>query len=167
MIVLDTETTGLGGDAEICEIAIINGNGEVLLDTLVKPTIPISMGAREIHGITDEMVAGAPHWAELHEQFTQLIKKQKVHIYNAQYDLRLLQQTAAVHGLRPGRCNASCVMLEFTRYSGGTKWHKLAAAARTCGVPVKEAHRALGDCRMTLGVLEYMNKNPRKRYRRT
>ncbi|GEM_PF-4383668 len=32
--VLDTETTGLDGNAEICEIAAIDKNGKVLLNTL-------------------------------------------------------------------------------------------------------------------------------------
>jgi DNA polymerase III epsilon subunit-like protein len=36
-IVLDTETTGLGDDAEICEITILDVTGAPILDTLVPP----------------------------------------------------------------------------------------------------------------------------------
>jgi DNA polymerase III epsilon subunit-like protein len=36
VVILDTETTGLY-DAEICEISVIDREGNVLLDTLVKP----------------------------------------------------------------------------------------------------------------------------------
>ena len=35
-VVLDTETTGLGPDAEICEIAITNKHGRNLFSSLVK-----------------------------------------------------------------------------------------------------------------------------------
>jgi DNA polymerase-3 subunit epsilon len=37
-VVLDTETTGLGVDAEIVEIAIVAIDGRTLLNTLVRPT---------------------------------------------------------------------------------------------------------------------------------
>ncbi len=39
-MILDTETTGLY-DAEIVELSIIDTAGNVLLDTLVRPTRPI------------------------------------------------------------------------------------------------------------------------------
>jgi DNA polymerase-3 subunit epsilon len=32
-LILDTETTGLGRDAEICEIAVIDARGRILVDT--------------------------------------------------------------------------------------------------------------------------------------
>lgn len=54
-IILDTETTGLDNTAEIVEISVINDQGEVLLDTLIKPTKPIPGDATAIHGITNEM----------------------------------------------------------------------------------------------------------------
>ena len=65
--ILDTETTGLYDDAEIVEISIIDENGGVLLDTLVKPLKPIPAEATAIHGITNEMVATAPTWVAIHE----------------------------------------------------------------------------------------------------
>lgn len=49
---IDTETTGLGDDAEIVEICIIDSHGFILLNTLVKPTKPIPDEAIAIHGIT-------------------------------------------------------------------------------------------------------------------
>nr|AAB81660.1 putative [Escherichia phage N15] len=64
-LLIDTETTGLGEYAEIIEIAIINMRGEVLLDTLVKPTKPIPPEVTEINHITNEMVASAPAWCDV------------------------------------------------------------------------------------------------------
>jgi DNA polymerase-3 subunit epsilon len=63
--ILDTETTGLY-DAEIVKIAIINYLGEILLDTLIKPSILIPAEVTDIHGISDAMVADAPTFPEVY-----------------------------------------------------------------------------------------------------
>ena len=39
-VVFDTETTGTGRNAEIVDIACVDLNGTVLLDSLVRPTLP-------------------------------------------------------------------------------------------------------------------------------
>ena len=61
-LILDAETTGLGEDAEIVEITIIDTTGKPLINTLVKPSTPIPAEATAIHGITNEMVRHAPTW---------------------------------------------------------------------------------------------------------
>ena len=58
-VFLDTETTGLNDLAEIVEISILDDDGLVLLDTLVRPRRPIPADAIRIHGIRNEMVAEA------------------------------------------------------------------------------------------------------------
>jgi len=66
-VILDTETTGLY-EAEIVQLAIINHEGETLLNTLVKPEHPEKMMeksskgicAYDIHGIHPDMLANAP-----------------------------------------------------------------------------------------------------------
>lgn len=64
-VILDVETTGLDKYAEIVEISIIDEQGHILLNTLVKPLEPIPDDVIAIHGITNEMVASAPSWAYL------------------------------------------------------------------------------------------------------
>ena len=44
-VYLDTETTGLDEQSEIVEISLIDSDGSVLLDTLVKPLERIPAGA--------------------------------------------------------------------------------------------------------------------------
>ena len=46
LVIFDTETTGLGPDAEIVEVAALKVDGTVLLDTLLKPRQPIPADAR-------------------------------------------------------------------------------------------------------------------------
>jgi len=76
ILFLDTETTGLGSTARICQIAMDfckdDGTTIATVNTLVNPEIPIHPKAMEVHGITDEMAAnGVPlHIAQkLYERF--------------------------------------------------------------------------------------------------
>jgi len=53
-IFLDTETTGLDNRAEIIEISIVDYQGKVLFDELVKPMRTIPIEATRVHGITND-----------------------------------------------------------------------------------------------------------------
>ena len=60
----DTETSGLGPDAGVVEIAWIETDDQFnVLQTvrsLINPEVPIQFGAMSVHGITEVMVADAP-----------------------------------------------------------------------------------------------------------
>lgn len=98
-VILDTETTGLSRDAQIVQLAILASNGQVLLDSLVKPTIPIEHQATEIHQITNEMVATAPSIDGLLLPLLQAIADKDLVIYNADFDLRLIRQSFIPKGV--------------------------------------------------------------------
>src|ERR1700694_949644 len=90
-VVLDTETTGLNRPAEVCQIGIVDGpTGKTLLDSYVKPSRPIPPAATAIHGITDDMVAGAPDWKTLVPAIQDMIRGKDVVVYNAVYDRKLM-----------------------------------------------------------------------------
>jgi len=174
-LILDTETTGLGGNAEIVEISIIDCTGAVLMDTLIKPTRPIPADATRIHGIANEMVASAPTWPMIVDQFKAIVSGRKLIIYSADYDLRIIYQTNSKHELDPvfygGEwSNAECAMLayaafygEWDNYREQYKWQRLGNAARQQGVVIEgKAHRALADCQMTLGVIKAMAEGGKK-----
>ncbi|HHH0199356.1 TPA: 3'-5' exonuclease [Yersinia enterocolitica] len=168
-LILDTETTGLGDDAEIIEISIIDCTGKILLDTLVKPLKAIPAAATAIHGITNEMVADAPTWRDIHYQFMVLTNDRTLLIYNALFDSRLIFQTVAASNCQlSGKkyiFDAECVMESYAEYYGQWdqkrnkfKWQRLSNAAEqqdvvTDGTP----HRALADCKTTLGVIRAMS----------
>lgn len=167
--VLDTETTGLDDHAEIVEISVIDQAGAVVLDTLVKPVNPIPADATAIHGITNEMVRNAPTWDQVHAQVIQLFTERPVVIYNAEYDTRLIEQSAARYNLLDDdlveclNSNFNCAMMEYAyfwgecRSDGEPKWQRLTNAAAQQGVEIEgEAHRALCDCKTTLGVIKAM-----------
>ncbi|MFS7188104.1 3'-5' exonuclease [Serratia proteamaculans] len=166
-LILDTETTGLGEDAEIVEITIIDSTGKPLIDTLVKPSKPIPAEATAIHGISNEMVMDAPEWKDVFPSVDTLVSGRTVVIYNAQYDARLLDQTNSIWDVSPefnnGFADFQCAMLEYAGFygqksnHGGFRWQKLSAAAEQQGVTIEGApHRALSDCLTTLGVIKAM-----------
>lgn len=168
-VVLDTETTGLGNGAEICQIAVIDDNGETLLDTLIKTASPIPEDATRIHGITDAMVQNAPAWADVLPELQQLLTGVNVVVYNAKYDRGMLHKTNEAHNLPKTDwktfSNWYCAMEAFAEvygdwnsYHGSYRWKRLSDAARYYRLPVENAHNALGDCLMTLGVVKAMAK---------
>ncbi|HGM5349228.1 TPA: 3'-5' exonuclease [Serratia marcescens] len=172
-LILDTETTGLGIDAEIVEITLLDTTGEILLNTLVKPRRPIPPEATAIHGITNEMVANAPSWIRVCSKFYHLISGRKVVIYNSDYDTRLLEQTNAANWIVGPCCVEQpvfeCAMLAYAEFygqksdRGGYRWQKLTAAAEQQGVKIEgTAHRALSDCLTTLGVIKAMATGGRR-----
>jgi DNA polymerase III epsilon subunit-like protein len=165
-VVVDTETTGLGTDAEIVEISIIDRDGTDLFTSLVRPNMPILPELVAIHGITNGMVLNAPTWKDIHDCVMHLFSGRKIAIYNADYDLRMIRQCSQFAGCRlPDHLErqAKCVMNIFSKFvgewsdrHGNWRWHKLSQAAQACGVSAEGAHRALADTRMALGVLKHV-----------
>lgn len=152
-VILDTETTGLDGSAEICQIAILGIDGTVYLDTLVKPTRSIPKQATNIHGITDAMVANAPTMEALYDQIIALLSDRQVIIYNADYDVRLLQQSLAPYRKSIDLPNVMCAMLSYSAYVGD--WNDYHGNYRWQRLPGGD-HSALGDCKATLKVIRKM-----------
>lgn len=149
--ILDTETTGLKA-AEICQIAIIDGQGKTLLDSLVKPTKRIGRGATQIHEITNAMVADAPTFPEVYPGIRAAIEDKTVVIYNARFDRGVISHCCKIHKLPLILTNTTCAMLFYSawvgsrRSSGDYRWQKLPGGD----------HTALGDCRATLNVIKKM-----------
>jgi DNA polymerase III epsilon subunit-like protein len=56
------------------------------------------------------MVATAPAWPEIAEQYASIVAGRTVVAYNASFDVRLLSQTHQRHGLPPALATA-CAML--------------------------------------------------------
>lgn len=160
-VIVDTETTGLGTDAEIVEISIVDCAGNILLDTLVKPSKAIPAEATAIHGITDEMVADAPVWGEVLPHVVELTRKGWV-AYNASFDARMLRQSGGDFALHEDICSPECVMKLYANYNGEwdvrrrkCRWKRLVDAAAALKVNAGEGspHRSLYDCNLTLGVI--------------
>jgi DNA polymerase III subunit epsilon len=160
---LDTETTGLDGRAEIVEIAILDHDGSVLLDTLVKPRLPIPLEVTRIHGITDGKVRNAPSWGELWPQVQSIMQGRMVGIYNADFDQRMILQShkSARLAWQEDGLSCFCIMQIYARFYGerhhsSFRWQSLANAARQCRLSLINSHRAADDARLARAVLHYI-----------
>jgi DNA polymerase-3 subunit epsilon len=154
-VILDTETTGLSQIDEIIQIAIIAYDGSLLLNTLVRPKQPISSAAIAIHGITNATLEEAPSFPKIYKKFKAVISEKTIVIYNAPFDLRLLNQTIKKYHLPQIEINpeqVECAMLKYSAWKGeiwsdgNYKWQKLPGGD----------HTALGDCNATLEIIKKM-----------
>lgn len=160
--ILDTETTGLN-NAQMCQLAVLQDDG-FQFKSLVKPTIPIEAGASSVHHITDKDVENSPNALEvLHALpvFSAMV------IYNAQFDLKILRQSAKAHGAiftdqyNNHTYDAMLIYSAFRGlwddYHGNYKWWKLGEACAQCKIELDlELHDALSDCIMTDRLIKYI-----------
>ncbi len=169
-VILDTETTGFHDTARIVEIAVLTATGQVLLDTLVNPGVPIPAEATDIHRITDEMVAGSPSFGKILPDLRRVLFGKRVLIYNAEFDLgRLGHEINVIHGrngdpLEVGErwlvihdAKAEDAMIPYSDWVGewnenwgNYRWQKLDGG-----------HRALGDCLAVIDCLKAMARDAR------
>lgn len=159
---LDTETTGLGAQDEIIEICLLESDGSVLRQSLVRPQRLIPADAVRIHGITNVMVADAPTWADLWPQVAEQIAGRSLAIYNADFDLRMMRQSHARHGLpwEHHERHSLCIMKLYAQFRGDWnqayrtyRWHSLENAGRQCGIALPNSHRAQADALLARAVL--------------
>jgi DNA polymerase III epsilon subunit-like protein len=163
-IYLDTETTGLTDTDEIIEIAIIDHDGTILLDELLKPSKNIPADATRIHGITDTMVAGARKWPIIWPLVRSIIISRYIGIFNAKYDLRMMRQSLTMYGL-PWRENLRTfdIMQIYAKYFGewdhrrrSYRFQSLKKAGHHFQIPLPNSHRAKDDCLLTREVLHHI-----------
>ena len=137
VLVLDTQTNGLDADAEVTDVAVINTRGRVLIDDLRR--------------------AGATSYRDIHDRLMRVLDRAStVCVYNAGYDMQMIEQSAARHGLDVNiRADVVCIMEEYANlYTNDGRWPKLDKAAAAEGVSVGGArHRPLTDARLTLSLI--------------
>jgi len=159
-VILDLETTGLSDDPNVAivEVGILSDEGEVLLETLAQPGCRIPPAARAVHGITDADVADAPSFRSVYPLMAERLNGRVVAVYNAPFEQKVL---AAVYPrynvlpLKPRRW--VCAMRLYTDFQLiSDRYYKLSVACRAEGIAIEDAHRAIGDCRMTLALMHAM-----------
>jgi len=95
-IILDTETTGLEPSEghriiEIGCVEMVNRRpSNNRYQQYINPGRDIDAGAMEVHGITNEMVAGKPKFADIAKDLIEFIKGAELVIHNAPFDVGFL-----------------------------------------------------------------------------
>ncbi len=151
-VATDVETTGLdaAGGHRICEIALLRFLRGTVVDSLVSlvnPLRPISPGASFVNGITDDMVAGAPSFADLLPAVVAFIGDDALVFHNAPFDLSFLREEARLAGgAWPG--NPVIDTLALARRSRMFRDHSLSSLCGILGIGTR-FHRAESDAYAT------------------
>ncbi len=163
-VYLDTETTGLERSDEIVEISVIDDDGQVLLESLVKPSQAIPAVTTRIHGITDEEVRAARTWPAVWPEVRGVLFGRLIVIYNEEFDLRMMQQSHARYRL-PWRDKFTTFDLlklyaefrgDWDSYRRSYRYQSLAAAGQQCRISLPNAHRSTADTLLTRAVLHHI-----------
>ncbi len=158
-VVLDVETTGLYprfGD-RICEIGLVLAQGdqiEATYSSLVNPQRPISAGASAVNGLSDEMLADAPLFAEIADEILARLEKRVFICHNAPFDLGFLVMELSRLG-KPVQFDGVIDTLTIARNFGWFRSNSLGAIASQLELDVKDTHRALADALTTFKVWQY------------
>ncbi|GLH30258.1 hypothetical protein WSS15_29080 [Acetobacter pasteurianus] len=106
---------------EVPKIGICDMNSNILMDQRIKPKSKKSWsGAERIHGILYSDVQNCPEFPDIVEKLKSILIPNRVIIFNAEYDTRLLRQTAESYGLDTDwidNLDVACCM-----YGAGDKW---------------------------------------------
>jgi DNA polymerase-3 subunit epsilon len=156
VLALDTETTGMNPTdghrlVEVARVAIVDGALGEEWSSLVNPGRPIPPDATRVHGIRDDMVAGAPTQADVGRALREACADLTLVFHNAPFDLPFLLNLFRTAGA-PALLNPIVDTLGLARGLFGTGNNSLGPLAQRLGVAGETAHRALGDTRMTARV---------------
>ncbi|MFI6206822.1 DEDDh family exonuclease [Streptomyces sp. NPDC051041] len=148
--VVDVETTGLARDDRIVSAAVyrLDARGEVEDHwyTLVNPER--DPGPVWIHGLTSEVLQGAPLFADIAEEFAARLRGRVLVAHNAVFDWQMIAREYA-----RARCEAPvrqrlCTIVLAKELGLPLPNHKLESLAAHFGVVQRRAHHALDDARV-------------------
>lgn len=162
VLIVGTETTGVGEHAEVVEVALIDTTGEGRYFALSLPAGGIAAQATKAHGWTPRTLreAGARHWPEVHDELLDTLRSTKVVLgWNVGFDQRMLFQTAERHQRQLPRLQWRDVMRDYAAIRGGGPRHRLEDAAKREGV-ARADHTTGGDCEAVLGIMRAVVEGP-------
>lgn len=169
-LVIDTETTGLDCKYDdILQLSIIDEDKNVLFNSYFKPDIPTWKKAQAINGITPDMVAAAPKFADKLMEINKIISTaDTILIYNVDFDYNFLYYNGVVF---LSGIDFIDVMIEYSYWYakkyhqineyGNFRWQKLSTAAYSFNYEY-QAHNSLDDVLATLFVYQHVLKEEAK-----
>ncbi|MEM8692453.1 MAG: exonuclease domain-containing protein [Pseudomonadota bacterium] len=158
-VVFDSETTGLDPErdelVQLAGLRIVNRQivcGEAF-DTLVDPGRKIPQASFRVHGISTDMVQGAPDPVAACGDFHDFCADACLIAHNAPFDLAFLRRHAGQNGGAFDHPVLDTVLLSAIVY-GMQEIHTLDALCERLGVEIvaEDRHTAMGDARATAEV---------------
>jgi len=157
---IDVETTGSSPERErVTEVGLVSVDfdGDAVRITewssLVNPGIPIPAEIQWLTGITNDMVRGAPSFAELAQQLYDRLDGAVFVAHNARFDYGFLRAEFIRAGLNFHAKTLCTVRLSRHLYPDRAP-HTLDAIIERFGLGGEQRHRALGDARVLWRLLQ-------------
>jgi DNA polymerase III epsilon subunit-like protein len=116
IVYLKTQTTGRGDNDQVVEIAIIDEDGNPLLDEYVRPTRPIAPDATAMHGITEAQLADKPSFAEIEGRVVEAIRGKHVVVFNEAFEEKRFTEA-----MRNARAGCICCMEKYWTFRNRTR----------------------------------------------
>ncbi|GFG86989.1 DEDDh family exonuclease [Mycolicibacter algericus] len=165
-VVVDVETSGFRpGQARVLSLAALaldaDGRIEKSVSHLVNPgTDP---GPTHVHGLTAEMLAGQPQFADVVDEVAALLAGRTLVAHNVAFDYTFLAAEAEMAGAELPVDSVMCTLELTRRLDLGLANLRLQTLAAHWGVVQTRAHDALDDARVLAGVLEPALQRARER----
>ncbi len=153
ILIFDTETTGLSPTMdEIIQITILNGRGDRLFSSYIKPVLPHPQWkiAERTHHISKKMVEDAPKFKDVRREIQELFNNAQLVVgYNVNFDLQFIESAGIIVSGK-----IFDVMTEFAKYTAETtgrsyRNYKLSFCASHYGYSFNE-HNSEDDAKATL-----------------
>ncbi|MGY1453088.1 DEDDh family exonuclease [Streptomyces sp. SS8] len=148
--VVDVETTGLARDDRIVSAAVyrLDARGDVI-DHWYTPVNPQrDPGPTWIHGLTSEMLADAPLFPQIAEEFAERLRGRVLVAHNAVFDWSMIAREYARARLPVPVRQRLCTIALSKELDLPLANHRLETLAAHYGVVQRRAHHALDDARV-------------------
>ncbi len=160
----DIETTGLNPlDHRIIEIGAVKFTlGQGIIDTFssfVAYDGVIPKGVIKIHGITSEMLIGAPPIGQILEQFVEFIGEGGLIAHNASFDASFIGYQLGHHQLEYPKNQIFDTLLLSRKLLPTAKSHSLSNLKKQFNILVDKEHRALDDAKAAMELFNILIKD--------
>ncbi|MDJ0759224.1 MAG: exonuclease domain-containing protein [Woeseiaceae bacterium] len=160
-VVVDVETTGGRGEQHrVTELGAVRvRNGEIVdrYQTLLNPQRGIPANITRLTGITPAMVADAPYFSDVADEFATFLEGGIFVAHNVDFDYRFIAQEFGRLG-RTFRMPRLCTCASMRKLYPGRKSYSLAALTSDFGIRLDSHHRALCDAEAAAELLLLINE---------
>ncbi|GAB3539882.1 3'-5' exonuclease [Spirosoma fluminis] len=160
--IIDVETTGgIKGATRLTEIAIFRHDGQQVVDSfhsLLNPGCSIPPFIRQLTGITDEMVADAPTFADVAAQVIDITQDAIFVAHNVSFDFNFIKKELNWLGHDFLR-RTLCTVRMSRKLIPGHPSYSLGKLCRSLEIPLNGRHRAQGDAAATVLLFEMLLRN--------
>ncbi len=158
----DTETTGLMNKTDrIIEIGAVKFSKDGVIDkfsTLINPQMPIPFASTKVNGITDQMVANEPIFADICDDFLDFIQGSILLAHNANFDIGFINAELLrinKNQLKKPNVPAVDTLKDSRKIYPELGKYNLQFLASEFNIYVENAHRALDDARVCMELFQH------------